>query len=327
MVSNFINGVSSYGVPIIGGNQGLLTQGDSYFVDPTNGNDSFDGKGPAKAKATIAAGYALLTAGQNDVLYYMAGTTSATLSATLTWAKSYTHFVGVCAPCSMNQRARIFQLSTATSVNPLLNITGSGCSFRNFYINQGVDDNGSKVCVQVTGDREYFENVHFAGIGHNTMDVDEAACLKLDGAHENTFKHCYMGLDTINAGSAATNCEIWFDSESSKNIFEDCTIYRRIDHTTNHPLVLVEDALGIGAFNKFTRCDFIYTSVNMAVKGDTIFSIPAISSKTRVIILRDCMAVAGTTSATDWDSSDRGVLYANMPAPTASAAGGLATIQ
>lgn len=327
MSSRFKYGITSQGVPVIGG-QALLTQGNSYFVDPTNGSNSYNGKTIGRAKATIAAAYALATAGQNDVIYYLAGTSAvASFTAALTWAKSYTHLIGVCSPVMMGQRARIFQDASTAGLSPLINITASSCMFKNLYIFQGVADATSKVCVQVTGNYNHFDNVHFYGIGNDTMDVDEAACLKLDGAHFCKFTNCTFGGQTITAGSAASNCEIWLDSETSQHVFEDCTIIRRISHTTNHPLVLVEDALGFGAFIKFTRCDFIYTSVNMAVKGDTIFSIPAISSKTRVIILRDCLAVAGTTVATDWDSSNRGVLYANMVAPAGSAAGGLSTIQ
>lgn len=326
-MSNFKYGLKSQGVPILGG-QALFTQGNSYFVDPTKGSDSYNGKTIGRAKATIAAAYALATAGQNDVIYYLAGTSGvAAFTAALTWAKSYTHLIGICSPVGMGLRARIFQDASTSGLNPLINITASSCIFKNLYIFHGVADATSKVCVQVTGNYNYFENVHFAGIGNNSMDVDEAACLKLDGAHYNKFVGCHIGLDTIDAGSAATNCEIWFDSESSKSEFVDCVIYRRIEHTTNHPLVLVEDALGIGAFTIFKRCLFLYTSVNMAVKGDTIFSIPAISSKTRVIILQDCIAVAGTTSATDWDSNNRGILYNNQVAAASAAAGGLATIQ
>lgn len=323
---DFPHGVSSYGIPLPGG-QTLMTQGKSYFVDPTNGSDSYDGKSVSRAKATLLAGYTLLTAGQNDVLYYMAGTSSINLSATLTWAKSYTHLVGVCAPVNMNQRARIFQTSDVTGLNPLIDITGSGCSFRNIYINQSVADATSKVCVQVTGARNYFENIHFNGIGHDTMDVDEASCVKLDGAHFARFVNCVFGSQSTNAGSAATNSELWLDGESSQCTFEDCIFTRRIEHETNHVLVQVEDALGFGAFMLFKRCLFMYTSVGQAYTGGSVFEIPAISSKTRVIILQDCMAVAGDTSATDWDSNNRGVLFANMPSPTASAAGGLATIQ
>lgn len=324
--TNFKYGIQSQGVPVLGG-EALLTQGNSYYVDPTNGSDSYDGKTIDRAKATLTAGEELLEANQNDVLYYLAGSSSISLSATLTWDKSYTHLIGVCAPVNMNQRARIFQTSTATSLNPLINITGSGCSFRNFYINQGVDDAGSKVCVQVTGDRNYFENVHFNGIGNNTMDVDEATCVKLDGAHFARFSNCVFGSQSTSAGSAATNSELWLDGESSQCTFEDCIFTRRIEHETNHVLVQVEDALGFGAFMLFKKCLFMYTSVNQAYTGGSVFEIPAISSKTRVIILQDCMAVAGDTSATDWDSNDRGVIFNNAVAPAASAAGGLATIQ
>lgn len=325
MPSNFKNGLLNYGGPV--GAQTLFTQGNSYYVDPTNGSDSYDGKTVDRAKATLPAGYALLAANQNDVLYYMAGSSSISLSATLTWAKSYTHMVGVCAPVNMNQRARIFQTSDATALDPLINITGSGCSFRNFYINQGVADATSKVCVQVTGDRNYFENIHFNGIGNDTMDVDEAACVKLDGAHFARFVNCVFGSQSTSAGSAATNSELWLDGESSQCTFEDCIFTRRIEHETNHVLVQVEDALGFGAFMLFKNCLFMYTSVNQAYTGGSVFEIPAISSKTRVIILQDCMAVAGDTSATDWDSNDRGVIFNNAVAPAASAAGGLATIQ
>lgn len=326
MVTDFPKGITSYGVPVVGA-QGLMTQGKSYFVDPTNGNDSYDGKTPATAKATLTAGEELLTANQNDVLYYMAGSSSISLSATLTWDKNYTHLVGVCAPVNVSQRARIFQTSDVTGLDPLINITASGCSFRNFYVNQGVADATSKICVQVTGDRNYFENVCFNGIGNNTMDVDEATCLKLNGANYCRFVNCFFGSHATNAGSAATNSEIWMDGETSQCTFEDCIITRRIEHETNHVLVQVEDATGFGAFMLFKRCLFMYTSVNQAYTGGSVFEIPSISSKTRVIILQDCMAVAGDTSATDWDSNNRGVIYNNTVAAAGSAAGGLATIQ
>ncbi len=326
MVMQFPRGITSYGIPVVGG-QALMTQGKSYFVDPTNGSDSYDGKSLSRAKATLTAGEELLTAGQNDVLYYMAGTSSISLSAQLVWDKNYTHLIGICAPVNMSQRARIFQTSDATGLSPLINITASGCSFRNFYINQGVADATSKVCVQVTGDRNYFENVHFNGIGNATMDVDGASCVKLDAAHFCRFVNCTLGSQSMDAGSAATSNELWFDTESSQNTFEDCIFTRRIEHETNHVLVQVEDALGIGAFNLFKRCLFMYTATNQAYTGATVFEIPAISSKTRIIVLQDCMAVAGDSSATTWDSNTRGVLFNNAVAPAATAGGGLATLQ
>lgn len=321
---NFADGIKSKGIPVLGG-QGLFTKGESFFLDPVNGNDGFNGKRPDKAFSTLATAYAALTDGAGDVLYYIAGATSLTgLSAKLTWAKSYTHFIGICAPTMIGQRARIFQLSTATGISPLIDITGSGCIFKNLYIFQGVADATSKICVQVTGDRNYFENVHFAGIGNGTMDVADSRSLFLDAAHENRFVNCMIGLDTIDAGSAA-NAELEFDSESSRNVFDDCIIQRRIEHDTNHPLVKLTDGYGVGSFTQFRNCTFIYTSVNAAYHGTTVFSIPVIASPTRKIILKDCVAVSGNSSAISWDSSSRGILYANMVAAAATAAGGLAT--
>ncbi len=323
--TNFKYGVSSYGVPILGGQQGLLTQGNSYFVDPTNGNDSFDGKSPGKAKATLPAGYALLTANQNDVLYYMAGSSSISLTAQLAWAKNYTHLVGIAAPSMVAQRARIFQNSATTGMDPLINITATGCSFRNFYAFQGVNDATSLTNIQVTGGRNYFENVHIAGIGNDTMDAANASSLKLNGAEECLFRHCSIGLDTIARGSAA-NSEILVDGAATRNTFEDCLIYAYIEHATNHPLVKLNDTTSADRWLMFVRCLFNHFSVNRSVTPTTVFSIPA-SHQTCSIILQDCLAVSGTSSATDWDSNDRGIIWNNTPAAAAGAAGGLSTNQ
>jgi len=324
--TKFPHGVSSQGVPVLGG-QGIMSNGKAYFVDPTNGSDSNDGKTAKTAKATIAAGEDLLVANQNDVLYYFASSTGPTLSSTLTWDKDYTHFIGICAPTMIGQRCRIFQLSTATGVSPLINITANGCSFKNLYISHGVADATSKVCVQVTGDRNYFENVHFAGIGDDLMDVDGACSLKLDGATENRFVNCAIGLDTKDAGSAATNYGILFDTDSSKNVFDDCLIYRRIEHNTNHVLVAMADGTGMGAFTLFRNCIFLYCATNQTYHGTTVFGIPVVSSLSRKFILKNCVAVSGNATPISWDSSSRGILWADMVAPAATAAGGLSTVR
>jgi hypothetical protein len=223
------------------------------------------------------------------------------------------------------QRARIFQTSTATGLSPLINITATGCSFRNLYVYQGVNDATSLINVQVTGGRNYFENVHFAGIGNNTMDAAGACSLKLNGADECLFKHCSIGLDTVARGSAA-NSEILFDTAATRNTFEDCMIYAYIEHATNHPLVKLADTTSADRYIIFKSCLFNHFSVNGAVTPTTVFSIPA-SHQTCAIILQDCTAVSGTSSATDWDSNDRGHIWNNTPAAAAGAAGGLGTNQ
>ena len=326
--TKFPYGVSSMGVPVFG-NQGFMTPGKSYFLDPVNGNDSYDGKNIRRAKKTLTAAYALLTENQNDVLYYIGGSSAISLKATLTWAKAYTYMIGISSGSMTGGRARIFQDSTATAVTPLFNVTAAGCLFQNLYFYQGVANAAVKVCVNLasTATKVVFDNCHIYGISDDAQDVDGACSLKLDGCDENSFINCRIGGDTKDAGSAATSAEIIFDDEASKNYFIDCMIYRRIEHNTNHPLLYVADALGIGAHNWFKRCCFLYTATSQAYHGTAVVKYAAaISSKTRIMIFQDCMSIAGDgATALAWDADSRGVTVTNMIAPTASAGGGKGT--
>jgi hypothetical protein len=277
-----------------------------YFVDPANGSDGNSGLTPDEALATITAAYGKCTANQHDTIFYIAGSSSITLTAALTWAKNYTHLIGVCAPTEIAQRARIFQLATLTGASPLLNITASGCIFKNFYIFQGVDDNTSLINVQVTGGRNYFENVHFAGGGHATQAVDGGASLKLDGAEENTFVRCTIGVDTIDAATGMMG--ILFDSEAHRNMFRECVVRIRAGNG-GAGFIEVIDATGIDRDNTFIDCLFLNNSGTDLTSG---FVIPAGMGAPRKILLKDCM-ILGTAKL---DANDRGVLFGNMNAVT-----------
>ncbi len=69
-LTKFPNGASSFGVPMVGpGSFPYDSPGEHYFVDVTNGSDSNSGSEWDNAKASIAAGYALCSTGNNDVLH------------------------------------------------------------------------------------------------------------------------------------------------------------------------------------------------------------------------------------------------------------------
>lgn len=290
--------------------------GTQFYLDPTNGSDGNDGKSPDKAFASLAVAYAALTDGKNDVLFYIPGTSGITLSAAFTWAKSYTHFVGLCAPTEIAQRSRIFQLSTLTGASPLFTISGSGCIFANFYIFQGVNDNTSLINVSVTGSRNYFKNVHFAGGGHATQSIDGGASLKLDGGSENTFVGCTIGVDTVAAGTGMV--ALLFDTAAARNKFKDCEFSLYAGHT-GAAFVEIADSSGIDRYNLFERCVFINDCRTYAIAS--AFVIPAsMTSVTNYLVLKDCMSL-GTTKL---DASDRGVLYGNMNAVTGADLSGVA---
>jgi hypothetical protein len=285
-----------------------------YLVDPANGDDDNLGDRWTKPLATVAEAYDRCVANHNDVVLLLGDQTSITLQTALVWSKNYTHFVGLCAPTRVAQRSRIFQLSTLTAASPLLLISASGCVFKNFYIFQGVDDATSLINVSVTGGRNYFENVHFAGGGHATQAIAGGASLKLDGAEENFFNRCTVGVDTIDAATGMVG--LLLDTDAHRNEFKDCRFRMRAGHTAA-AFVKVVDSTGIDRDTIFDNCIF----VNNATANDmaSAFVIPAMGEP-RLILLKDCLF----HNVTKLDASDRGVLFGNMNAITGADLSGVA---
>jgi hypothetical protein len=257
-LTNFPHGISSFGVPVVGAG-GIMTQGNCYFVNPRTGSDGNDGKSPESAKATLAAAYNLCTENQNDVVYLLSSSntsasTTCYLSSALTWSKSLTHLVGVSSPTMIGKRARIAQTSTATGVTGLITLSGNSCIFANLTIWQGVDDATSYNALEVTGDRNYFYNVNVQGLGSDTQRGTASVYgMRLNGAEENTFEKCVIGLDTIAGGAA----ELDIAGDSRDNIFKEC-IFLKCAGAAGNLMVAIEDD-GLLGFTLFDRCMFINT--------------------------------------------------------------------
>jgi hypothetical protein len=319
MPTNFPNGLFSYGMPVGHDHIPFSSKSKTFFVEPRYGNNGQNGDTLEQAFASVVYGEDALAADRYDTLLvfgndYAAATTTSYLAATLTWDKDLTNMLGICSYSAMSQRARIAQLSTATSVAPLVNITASGCTFRNLQFFHGVNNAASLGCVKVTGAGNYFENVHFAGGGHAANAIDGGYSLSLDGAEENRFVNCTFGVDTIDAATGMM--AILMDSEAHRNEFINCRIRMRASNG-GAGWVEIIDATGIDRDNLFDRCVFLN---NSATAMDSGFVIPAGMGAPRKLFLRDCMGYG----ATKWDASDRGVLYGNMNAVTGADGSGVA---
>jgi hypothetical protein len=247
--TNFPNGATSFGIPLVGGIGGIPFTGNWYFVDAAAGSDGNEGTVDAPLQ-TIARAYALCTDGNNDVVALMgAPLTSAPttgtfrLSATLTWAKSATHMIGITAPTRVGQRARIAPLTTATTnINPLFSVTAQGCVFANFSFFQGIGQASTdEQLATITGQRNYFWNVDFGGMG-NAAGAARAGSyvILLNGAQENTFSRCTIGVDTI--ARTAANASVKCTTAATRNIFEDCLF--PVYATAATPLVFDMSATG-----------------------------------------------------------------------------------
>lgn len=289
-----------------------------YFVDPERGSDSNAGTDIRLPLATIITAEDKCVAGQHDVVFYIGGDDSVSMTAALTWDKDYTHLIGLGAPTMVGQRTRIFQLSTLTGASPLLDITATGCIFSNFYIFQGVADATSLLNVRVTGGRNYFHNVHFAGGGHATQAIDGGASLALYGGAECTFDNCTIGVDTIAAATGMMGMRI--DSDAKRCIFRDCT-FTMYAGAGGAGFVEVVDSAGFDRYLIFKDCLFINDAAAQAM--DSAFVIPGgMGSVTHRIFLKNSPGIGFT----DWDASDSGLIYIDEGTKTGGTNAGIALV-
>lgn len=295
----------AHGVPLIGSGAGRLTSGKQFFVNTVTGSDAYSGKSWDRPFKTLARAYALCTAGNGDTIY-VAGNGQAAgsqrLSAAFTWAKDNTHLVGVSAPGRYSQRSRIAPTAAVAEFSPLFAISADACIFANLQWFHGFDTGSTAgICVDVTGERNYFDGCHIAGMGHATMaDQAGSASLSLTGNGENTFHKCTIGLNTV--PRSTTNAEIDLKSAAVRNYFDDCDIVTMADAAT-HLFVKADGSGDLDRETIFNRCRFINSVGSTATAMTAALSVHA--SAGGLLVLQDCMLVG----ATDWTAADNTNVY------------------
>ena len=317
--TNFPNGLTSFGIPVFGSGA-LMTQGNSYFVKPSTGIDGANnGKSPNKAFKTLKYALSKCTAGQNDVVYLMAQSNTAASTTdyqavTLDWNKDLVHLIGVCAPTQASKRARIAALSTATGVTPVLKVSANSCIISNISVFGGITSDATSLgAVQVTGQRNVFNNVNMAGMGNASAVTAGGYSLRLSLAQENVFQGCTIGLDTI-ARDNTTQGEVWFDTTAVRNDFFDC-IFPAFISNAGYTHVTFTGATSLDRYNNFVRCIFQSGSTNDATAQTQIFgSMDAITQG--YINLKDCAAFTpGATTAVWIDTGTNRLKVSNGPLP------------
>jgi len=287
---NFSGGIMSAGIPVLG-SQAIMSQGDSYFLDPLNGSDGNNGKRIDKAFKTLAAAYTALTAGQNDVLYYLSGSTSLSMAATLDWAKSYTHLIGIGAPSHDSQRTRIFH---SANFSPMITVSGSGCRFENLYFSYGDGGADNHILMTVTGSRNYFGNIHFSAMSHQTeADDADSIAVFLNGTESNLFDHCNFGNQNVTRGDA--NTLISLDGTTKRNKFANCLFQAQTDAATP-TLVRSEDSAAIDQLGCwFYECLFWVQGTAI----DQAFDLHALGANRQIAITGASTMFVGCTDVAD----------------------------
>lgn len=297
--SNFPNGITSWGVPVIDGAlaRAAARGADVYWVDPRIGSDSFSGKSPSTPFATVTQAESKLEDESGDVVFYVGndGTTGSSSrdTATITWDKSGCALIGLCTPVPVSQRCRI--APSTSFAGALLDVTGHNNIFANFQLFQG--HNAASTCLELSGQRNQFWNVHVAGIGHATAGDDAASeSLLIDGGSENLFERCTIGLDTI-ARSAAC-AEIRVTTAATRNYFKDCHITSYADNAgALH--VDIPDSAGMDRYVYFEDCRFTNSIDSAATQMTVSMNIHATCGGTVYLIGAKTLRYG----ATDWAAS------------------------
>lgn len=263
------------------------TPGQVWWVNPKTGNDQNDGQTPQTAFATLAKAHASAADGNNDVVYLVAASQSASLTtayqgSALTWSKNLLHLVGVNAGSFISQRSRVATLASAAAFANLFVVSGSGCLFWNLEFYQGAGSttlSAAQTCVTVTGVRNRFLNCTISGIGDSTLDYAGSNSLTISSADENIFQHCYIGLDTVIRASA-TN-EVIITGTTARSVFEDCTF---ASYTSGSTFKAVAIGTAVDRFVQFKNCTF-YTAENItsAVAPTGAIGITTMNGQVQVI--------------------------------------------
>ncbi len=296
-LTNFPNGISSFGIPAMGGVPFGPTS-SVFYVSGAEGSDGNDGKTPRRALASVSAAHTLMTAGKNDVCFLMGnGQTSGTAreTSTITWSKDACHLIGVAAPGMVAMRARISPASGTSDVTPIINITADGCLFQGVHWFQNFSTNAANVCMAITGERNVFLNCHIAGGGDATAAVHAGTrSLTIAGTNgEHYFKNCVIGLDTIPRGTAAS-AEIEFTGATTRNMFEDCMILYRTDGA-DHDGVLIGTS-GIDRWVIFKNCMFWNDITGGGTTVDEHMNVVAAAGGT--VMMQGCTIFNGTALET-----------------------------
>jgi hypothetical protein len=316
-LTNFPNGLSSFGVPILGGM--FPFTGKYIFVKPSSGLDGNDGSSPDSAVKTLMKALALATANKNDVVFLIqesntAASTTDYQTSTLDWNKDGVHLIGINPQPLLGHRSRVALISTYDTASNLFTLSANNCFVSGLEFYAGVAGTNPTGCVKVTGQRNRFARCQISGMGHANNVIANAYSLNLSGAAENVFEDCYIGLDTVPRATNVTS-EIRIETAATRNAFLNCVVASQIGHATFSPYVYFNGATAIDRWLLFKGCTFMNFATNYGFTQAVAFLHSAVPTQGKVYV-QNCL-----TDSTNWVAAGRNVWISNPAINTAYTGG------
>jgi len=274
-LTNFQNGVSSFGIPIMGGGGIPAMFGQSWFVDYRNGSDDNDGRSTERSFKTLSKAYSKAVSNRNDLIL-IDGDSTVAEDSMITWAKNRIHVVGLGGGFLTGQRTKIGFSTTgkAAAVAANLTVTGVGNTFSNLKVTNDGTDAASLAALIDAGEANVYSNCSFLKPG----DLGEAAVADvICRSDSTTYVNCEFGFDTLVQTAARPTFWIKHDGATRcKHLrMRDCHFTCASSEATKS-FILVNHTSSLAFSNVFTRCTFsnaLVGSAGAAALNDAVTSV------------------------------------------------------
>jgi hypothetical protein len=210
---------------------------------------------------TLTTGYGLLKTNRNEALFLLPGASYHELTSAFTWAKSFTHLIGLAGPGVYGGRCRIRDIAAIS--DPLFTIAGIGNIFKNIHWQRDYDSNVGlqNVVVGTTptnASYNYFEDCQFDSPIMAALGAAAYKNLTLGaGARSLTFRRCTIGQ--WNQVAAATTGVQIYGAGAPGNAgthFMDCVIMWYTNNAAMSP-INITDLESLNAYVHFDNCKFL----------------------------------------------------------------------
>ena len=300
-ITNFPNGVSSFGIPMMGGGGIPATFGTVFFVDYRNGSDSNDGLSRDTAMKTLSAAYGKLTSNKHDVVL-IDGDSEVVETEIIAWTKNRTHVYGLDGTGGrvQGQRARVSIAGSTTTDTSVVRVTGVGCSFHNIKFTSSNTSTSALWAVEDGGEFSFFENCHFVRSG--VVTTTTAADLLLNG-DSSTYTNCMFGYSSqaITANGNRPCIDLKREQITGKVcrdcILDDC-IFMRCGNNSNNSFIYSAGATDVERMLLIRRPIFWQDALASANMDECVSGAAPLTYGSILIVDPSCTGTPASLSTT-----------------------------
>lgn len=317
-MTNYPNGISSFGIPMVG-NGIPATAGKIIFVDYTNGGDGVSDKSNSLRRGykSIAKAYDKATTDKDDVIV-ISGSDTHVLTEMLTVAKNRIHFIGLDgAGRSYGQGAKISLGVTgvATNLGTILN-TGVRNSFVNLKISNSDTVAQGLYTFLDGGEYMFMQNCEIYKPGKLTDTTASEMVMNGDSAQ---ILGCTIGsladdltTDDIRANVRLTKGLAGTGKVARDVTFRNCQFWKKAGHVNNR-FVYGANADDVERMLLFDNCLFFSQKLSLAAPAQCVAF--GATQTAGIVLLRNCTSVGNTKLSTTTG------VYVDGAVPTAATSG------